>query len=551
MALTTAYSLTSFDSATAILLLRIRILDGTTVIETVNEVPVRLPVDIYGAVPTGAALDEVLNKAVSGMFTPKILAEKERLYRITQAGGAVVNAAEIAALTEQAEPEETLVTAMVGYVYDQLGNPVYGATVTTDATMASATTNFQGHYYFVTVSGAQKITAEKAGYILSEKTVTVIALTHCDLRMSNAAGIQSTTSAVDMDTQDTTVTNTARPADNAEVFFPTGAVVDSMGNPVSAVNIDIANITVSDPGAIASFPGYFLGTPLSGPDTPIESFGFIKVDLFEDGSGTRLQLDPAVGATVRLPVNPDPVGFTTIPTWRLNETTGIWEETGIATRVGSTNVFEFTVDSFSWHNLDQPLPMSLNTLIVNAFDDRQSWDGRLLTQTPAVGVDITVAVREGYYWDAATIWEGRGTTDINGQLILTVPTGWLRVTGKKGIAEYNGSGYTEDGLGNANVDLYYFLPPELPPTSNQTADIAAGTDIGIPTSTIMVENLSGQLIPNMTFSAINSAMIDPITIVWIEQFSETVWQLGLDQEITLTAGQQNFIGKQLTFYSAT
>ena len=77
---------------------------------------------------------------------------------------------------------------------------------------------------------------------------------------------------------------------------------------------------------------------MSGSNDPIESYGYINVSV-EDGSGNPLSLNPAIGAIVRIPVNPDPVGTNTINAWRLNETTGIWEQAGTATRVGATNVF--------------------------------------------------------------------------------------------------------------------------------------------------------------------------------------------------------------------
>ena len=61
---------------------------------------------------------------------------------------------------------------------------------------------------------------------------------------------------------------------------------------------------------------------------------------------------------MRMPVNPDPAGrsSTIIATWKLNETTGdLGSKGATATRVGATNVFEFTVTSFSWVNIDKPL----------------------------------------------------------------------------------------------------------------------------------------------------------------------------------------------------
>jgi hypothetical protein len=113
MPLTTNYDLVSFDAAQAIMYLRVRVLDGATVIETNEDVPVRIPVDVSGTVPVGAALTGVLDRAIARTFSETTLAEKERLYNIESNGGLVVNRAAIYALTEQGENgtvETTLVS---------------------------------------------------------------------------------------------------------------------------------------------------------------------------------------------------------------------------------------------------------------------------------------------------------------------------------------------------------------------------------------------------------------------------------------------------------
>ena len=117
MPLTTNYDQVRFDAATAIMYLRVRVLDGVTVIETNEDVPVRLPVDVSGAVPTGAELTAVIDRAVSRTFSETTLAEKERLYNIASNGGLVVNRAAIYALTEQgaAGVAETELAGIEGY----------------------------------------------------------------------------------------------------------------------------------------------------------------------------------------------------------------------------------------------------------------------------------------------------------------------------------------------------------------------------------------------------------------------------------------------------
>jgi hypothetical protein len=105
MPFTTSYDTVRFDAVEAIMYLRVRILDGETVVETNENVPVRLPVDASGLVPTGAALTTVLDSAVGKTFSSATLAEKERLYNIEVNGGLVVNRSAIYALTEEEESD--------------------------------------------------------------------------------------------------------------------------------------------------------------------------------------------------------------------------------------------------------------------------------------------------------------------------------------------------------------------------------------------------------------------------------------------------------------
>ena len=101
MPFTTSYDTVRFDATEAILYLRVRVLDGATVVETNENVPVRLPVDASGLVPVGAELNTVIDRAVSRTFSSTTLAEKERLYNIAANGGLVVNRSAIYALTEE------------------------------------------------------------------------------------------------------------------------------------------------------------------------------------------------------------------------------------------------------------------------------------------------------------------------------------------------------------------------------------------------------------------------------------------------------------------
>jgi hypothetical protein len=233
-----------------------------------------------------------------------------------------------------------------------------------------------------------------------------------------------------------------------------------------------------------------LGEPLTGSPGPIESFGFMEIRVSDPAGIEEYTLDPAVGATIFIPVNPDPVGVNSIPLWRLDDDTGIWEETGTATRVGSTNVFEADVTSFSTYNLDRPL-FDTSTLTVTAYNDTGIYGLYQQTGTiPAPGVAITVDIISG----GSAVWQGRGITDPNGQLELIVPSGWLSVVGKQGTNIYHGFAYQQGPNNTASINLFKFAPPldpPPPPPPNPSVEliVAAGNASG-ETAFLIVEDAS-------------------------------------------------------------
>ena len=342
--------------------------------------------------------------------------------------------------------------------------------------------------------------------------ITVDGITNVNITLLAASGTQSSVSLTGLTGGTVTGTGTGRASNNAEVSFPANAIVDGGNNPVASATMKIGNILVSDTGSTDVFPGYFLGD-VSGSNDPIESYGYINVSV-EDGSGNPLSLNTAIGAIVRIPVNPDPVGENTIATWKLNETTGIWEQGTNATRVGATNVFEFNVTSFSWWNIDAPLQDTCTlTVTVHATPEGAA------QVTYAKGVDVTIGV--GSSWGTRpTIWQGRGTTGSTGQVTMDVPPGYLQVVGKRGSTTFVGTGYNTSGTPGSCLAFMDIFPqynwdnpaPPAPPaliitspatlTLNQAATITwsggrASNDIIVttldpvteqPTNTTIVSN---------------------------------------------------------------
>ena len=443
MAYTTNYSFKRFDPTGSIMYVVVNILnDSSTVVETIDSFPIKIPIDSNGAATTGAALETHVTNTLASVFDGGYLQQRKYQY---DNGNVVTNASLIYTLTSEIEAGEA-VDQIIGFVFDASGNPISGVTVTSSGG-GSGTTDISGGFLFAATAGAQKVTASKTGYFDNFKMITVGGTTNMNIVLQTQTGIQSSVPLTGLTSGTVTGTGTGRPSNNAEVSFPANAIVDGGNNPVASATMKIGNILVSDTGATDIFPGTFLGE-ISGSDEPIESYGYVNVSV-EDGSGNSLSLNPAIGATVRMPVNPDPVGENTIATWRLNETTGVWEQGSNATRVGASNVFEFNVTSFSWWNIDKPIPVCCD-LTVTVYADT-------LGTVFANGVDVTVNVTPTNWGSRPTIWQGRGTTNSNGQVTMKVPPGILEVVGKRGSTTYIGTGYETSGTPSsclASMSLY-------------------------------------------------------------------------------------------------
>jgi len=498
MAYTTNYSFKRFDATGSIMYVVVNILNdaGTpAVVETIDSFPIKLPIDAAGAVLQGTNLDSHITSTLGNVFDANYLQQRKYQY---DNGNVVTNASIIYTLTSEIEAGEQA-PQVVGFIFDPSGTPINGVTVTS-SNGQSATTDVSGGFIFAATGGFQKVTASKSGYFSNFKMITVDGITNVNITLLVESGTGSSVSLTGLTSGAVTGTGTGRASNNAEVEFPVNAIVDGSNNPVASATMKIGNIVVSDTGAADVFPGYFLGD-VSGSNDPIESYGYINVSV-EDGSGNPLSLNPAIGAIVRIPVNPDPVGTNTINAWRLNETTGIWEQAGTATRVGATNVFEFTTTTFSWLNLDVPLT-STCSLTVTVYASKEG----ATPVTKAKGVDVTVGV--GTSWGSRpTVWQGRGTTDSNGQVTMDVPPGYLSVRGKRGLTTFLGDSYGTSGTAGsctASIDLY-------PDTTDNPSTPSAPT-LALTSPTTLVTNQAATIswVGGKASNTIKLQTLDPNT----------------------------------------
>lgn len=225
MPYTTEYDLVSFDARSAIMYVRVRTLDGATVIDTRENVPVRLPVDASGNVPEGAELTEIISSAVSRSFSLAALAETERLARITDAGGVVLNAATIWAITEEVEPES--IVPISGYGVLSLGKPneiVNGSlgqtvfTLTPSMLVPEATiTVIYGWQYTSPAGPGGVVVVDNTGFNIVGSTLTVTAPPSIDFGRS-PAGYTNAVADFAYGTGSTLTLDTPIPVNDETVF---------------------------------------------------------------------------------------------------------------------------------------------------------------------------------------------------------------------------------------------------------------------------------------------------------------------------------------------
>lgn len=146
-------------------------------------------------------------------------------------------------------------------------------------------------------------------------------------------------------------------SNGASIIFPANAFVNLAGTAfVGNVKVAVKHLPTTDPNFASLIPGGdLLALNSAGQERILISYGMIGVELF-DNSGNEIQLAPGKKATIQLPIatNQQASASTTIPMWYFDESTQLWKEEGIGTRVGNNYVGE--VSHFTWWNYDTPEP---------------------------------------------------------------------------------------------------------------------------------------------------------------------------------------------------
>lgn len=142
---------------------------------------------------------------------------------------------------------------------------------------------------------------------------------------------------------------------NMTVNIPANGLVTEDGSTYKGkVDFKMLYLNPKKEDFAASMPGGDLAAQDStGEQLALVSYGMVDV-VMTDEAGKKLQLKKGTKSELTFPI-PDGMAEKApaeMPLWSFNETTGVWEESGKATRQGDKYVGE--VGHFSWVNLDDP-----------------------------------------------------------------------------------------------------------------------------------------------------------------------------------------------------
>jgi len=308
---------------------------------------------------------------------------------------------------------------ILGLVSDSAGVPLPGVTITSGSVTAVSGTD--GHYTLTVSPGDNlKVSAAKSGFVETFDVVTAVAGQNTTVDfMLRVVGSSATFEHM----IGTPVL--AKDSRGAEVNLPASSIVDSSGTLVHTATVEITTGLPGDYYYTDNFPGLFIGNQ-GGITKPIESFGFVTVNITSGGAKCNLGSGKTADIAIPVTTSADP-GTPTIELWSLDETTGTWQYEGLATRDNSKMpiVYRATVTHFSTYNLDRPIQAAMPFTVTVK-------DGETLVAGAAVVVTSTGT--------GGAVWEGRGITGADGTYrFAEIPQGSIQV--KATFGQLKGSGY--------------------------------------------------------------------------------------------------------------
>lgn len=233
-----------------------------------------------------------------------------------------------------------------GMVVDQDMKPVSGATVSFNGKTSSSDGGFYVINNAVISSGRQIVKASLSGYFDAVVGFEATSSTSSQVKITLVK--KSLTGTLQASTGGT-ISNGA-----AEVTLPSNALVTSSGSAFAGTaNLYTHVFNPGDANFSQMTPGGDLNAKnASGEEKQLLSLGMIAVKI-EDGAGKELKVASGKTATIKLAIDAGQLANApaTIKLWHLNESNGIWEEEGTATKQG--NFYVGTVTHFSTWNVDQ------------------------------------------------------------------------------------------------------------------------------------------------------------------------------------------------------
>jgi photosystem II stability/assembly factor-like uncharacterized protein len=236
-----------------------------------------------------------------------------------------------------------------GRVTDLSSNPLIGVKVSLDQVVAF--TDAEGYFKInnAKIGDKQVLFFTKDDYAGTQKRVHV--------KLNENTFVFAALGKWDKSTSiDPTVGNTVD-FQSAKVTLPANGIVDLNGNPVSG-NITVKTAyfdpTMDNYGDV--FLGDFEGEDLSGNIVPLESFGFITVELSQGNKELDLASGQVSEITIPIPAALLSSAPQTIPLWYFDEEIGTWVEEGSASIQNGSYVG--TVSHFTSWNCDAPINSS-------------------------------------------------------------------------------------------------------------------------------------------------------------------------------------------------
>ncbi len=249
--------------------------------------------------------------------------------------------------TAQWDNSQMTNASFTGQIVKEDGTPLDGATVSTGTHMI--TTDVDGFFYFSNITtplNATVLKVEKAGYFKAFKTLRVIANEDNQTRiMIMELPVAKTFNA--------SIASTIIIDNGGSINFPANAIIDATTNlPYNgAVNVYAKWIDPSSDDLALLTPGALRGISDQGGEEGLTTYGMQAVELV-GSAGQELQLGNGQKAEVTFPLPSSLSGVApaTVPLWHFNETNGMWEEDGVATKTGTDYVG--SVSHFSFWNCD-------------------------------------------------------------------------------------------------------------------------------------------------------------------------------------------------------